>query len=264
MKNRKIVPISILAAVVAGSVLYFEVFRKISLGSAEIEASGTVEVTEVDVASKIAGRVVTIPVEEGDEVKENQTVVTLAYDELEPQRLSARATLDNAQRNYDRAKALFATGSVSRQTYDNALTALTNAKSQYEYIVANISNAVLPSPIAGTVLKKNLEKGELAFPGTPILTLGDLGKPWMRIYLPETQIGRVRLGQSATIRVDSFPDRTFTAKITSIANKAEFTPKTVETKEDRVKLVFAVKLLIENPGAMLKPGMPADAVIQVK
>lgn len=264
MKNRKIIPLSILAVVVAGSILYFEVFRHISFTTAQIEASGTIEVTEVDVASKIAGRVVTIPVEEGDDVKENQTVVTLSYDELEPQRLSARATLENAQRNYERAKALYATGSVSRQAYDNALTAWTNAKSQYEYIVANISNAVLPSPITGTVLKKNLEKGELAFPGTPILTLGDLGRPWMRIYLPETQIGKIRLGQKAQISVDSFPDKKFSAKIISIANKAEFTPKTVETKEDRVKLVFAVKLAVENPGAALKPGMPADASIQVK
>jgi HlyD family secretion protein len=264
MKSRKAIPLAVLAAVITGSLLYFEVLRKLEFDPSRIEASGTIEVTELDVASKMAGRIVTIPVEEGDTVKENQTLVTLSYNELEPQKISARATLDNAERNFNRARSLFATGSVSQQAFDNARTAYANAKSQYEYVVASISNALLASPADGTVLKKNLEKGELAFPGTPIITIGDLAKPWIKIYLPETQIGKIRLGQSADITADSFPDKVFKGKITSIANKAEFTPKTVETKEDRVKMVFAVKIAVENPGAALKPGMPADARIRAE
>lgn len=264
MKRKKIIPLTVLALVVFGSVFYFEVFRKINFGGSAINASGTIEVTEVEVASKIAGRITSLPVEEGDTVKENQTVATLSYDELEALKHSAQATLDNAQQNYSRTRALYATGSVSKQAYDNALAAFTGAKSQYEYTVANISNALLYSPITGTVLRKNLEKGELAFPGSPILSIGNLTRPWIKVYLPETQIGKIKLGQNADISVDSFPGKIFKGKISSIASKAEFTPKTVETKEDRVKMVFAVKIAVENPDALLKPGMPADAAIRTE
>jgi HlyD family secretion protein len=263
VNRKKIIPLAVLAIAVISSILYFEVFRKINF-SAGIQGSGTIEVTEIEVASKMAGRVMTIPVEEGDEVKENQTIVTLAYDELTPQRNSALATFANAEKNYRRTEALFATGSVSKQSYDNALTAYTNARSQYDFIMANISNAVIAAPIDGTVLRKDVEKGEIAFPGTAILTLGDLKKLWLRIYLPETEIGKIRLGQKAEVFVDSFKGKAFAGKVTSIANKAEFTPKTVETKEDRVKMVFAVKIAIENPGVLLKPGMPADAEIRAE
>jgi len=261
MKRKKIIPFTILILVITGSILYFDLFRKINLSPDLIEGSGTIEVTEIEISSKIVGRILELSVEEGDRVKKNKPLVNLSYEELAPQKLSALATLANNEKNFSRAEALFKSGSLSQQAYDNALTAFTTAKSQYEYILANISNASLNSPIDGVVLKKNSELGELAFPGTPILVIADLTRPWIKIYVPETKIGRIKIGDTVDLTTDSFEKRIFNGKVTSISNKAEFTPKTIQTKEERVKLVFAVKVALENTDEFLKPGMPADAVI---
>jgi HlyD family secretion protein len=159
---------------------------------------------------------------------------------------------------------LYKSGSVSKQALDNAETNYRMAKAGYNQISATILNAVIYSPINGTVLDTNLEVGEMAFPGTPILTLADLTRPWMYVYVNEVKLGHVKLGQKAMISVDSFPDKKFSGNVITISNKAEFTPKTIQTKEERVKLVFAVKIAIDNPDMSLKPGMPADAEIIIK
>jgi HlyD family secretion protein len=135
------------------------------------------------------------------------------------------------------------------------------ARAAYEQINAVINNAVIASPIDGVVLEKNLEVGEIVFPGTPVLTVADIRETWIRIYINERQLGRVKLGQKADITVDSFPDKKFAGKVVSISNKAEFTPKTIQTKDERVKLMFAVKIAVPNQNQELKPGMPADAYI---
>jgi len=119
------------------------------------------------------------------------------------------------------------------------------------------------SPLQGTVLTRNVELGERINPGTPMFTLVDLDKLYLKVYVPEPDIGKVRLGAQARIYVDAFPDRYFNARVSKVASRAEFTPKSVETREERVKLVFAVELSVaENPDGVLKPGMPADAVIR--
>ena len=109
------------------------------------------------------------------------------------------------------------------------------------------------------MLRKNLEVGETANPGVAILTLMDPTDMWLRAYVSETDLGRVRLGQPATISVDAFPGRSFAGTISEIASEAEFTPKNVQTKKERVNLVFRVKIAVRDAGGVLKPGMPADA-----
>jgi HlyD family secretion protein len=104
-----------------------------------------------------------------------------------------------------------------------------------------------------------VESGEVVNPATPVVTLGDIENVWMNLYIPETQTGHVNLGQRALIRVDSFPHETFEGKVTFISSESEFTPKTIQTPEERVKLVYRVKVSIMNPDRKLKPGMPADA-----
>jgi HlyD family secretion protein len=107
-----------------------------------------------------------------------------------------------------------------------------------------------------------MEIGETTNPGVSILTLLDPRDLWLRAYVAETDIGKVRVGQAATITVDSYPERGFAGAITEIASEAEFTPKNVQTKKERANLVFRVKIGISNPEGVLKPGMPADAVIR--
>ena len=128
---------------------------------------------------------------------------------------------------------------------------------------ARLAEATIASPIDGVVLRKNAEAGETVNPGTPILTLLVPRELWLRAYVPEADIGRVRVGQTATITVDAYPGRGFPGVITEIASEAEFTPKNVQTKKERVNLVFRVKIAAQNADGVLKPGMPADAALHL-
>ncbi len=261
MKNKRIIPVIVVVVIVVGVTIYFEMLRYSGKNDNRIEGSGVIEVTEVEVASKIAGRVVELPFDEGEEVKQGALIVKLAYDELSAQKLSALANLTNAEKNLKRARELFASGSISQRELDNAVAAYNVAKGNYDFVMATIDQAVLYAPVAGVVLTRNLEVGELALPGSSIMTLADLTKAWIKIYVNERYIGRVKHGQKAFLYTDSYPDKPFPGKVVAIANKPEFTPKTIQTKEERVKLVFAVKITIDNSNKELKPGMPADAVI---
>jgi len=126
---------------------------------------------------------------------------------------------------------------------------------------ARLVETRLDSPLTGIVLRKSLEVGETATPGVPILTLMDPDDLWLRAYVSETDLGRVRLGQGATLTVDAYPSRTFSGVVSEIASEAEFTPKNVQTKKERVNLVYRMKIAVRNTGGVLKPGMPADARI---
>jgi len=126
---------------------------------------------------------------------------------------------------------------------------------------ARLDETRLTSPITGLVLHKNMEPGETASPGTSILTLMDPADVWLRAYVPETDVARLKIGQAASITVDAFPGRRFDGVVSEIASEAEFTPKNVQTKKERVNLVFRIKIAARNPAGLLKPGMPADAEI---
>jgi multidrug efflux pump subunit AcrA (membrane-fusion protein) len=119
----------------------------------------------------------------------------------------------------------------------------------------------LQAPISGLVLERPVHVGELAVPGAPLMTLADLDNVTLTIFVPEDQIGKVQLGQPVSVTVDAYPEQTFPGAVTFIASQAEFTPKNVQTREERVNMVFAVKVRLPNEDQALKPGMPADAVI---
>jgi HlyD family secretion protein len=101
-------------------------------------------------------------------------------------------------------------------------------------------------------------------PGTPIVTLADLDHPWLRVYVAETDLGKVRWGQAVDVKTDTYPGKTYHGRISFISSEAEFTPKSVQTEKERVTLVYRVKVDVGNPNQELKPGMPADAVVQVR
>lgn len=126
---------------------------------------------------------------------------------------------------------------------------------------AQLGYTILRSPQSGIVLRKHVEPGEMIAAGTPAITLADLKNIWLKIYVPEPQLGRVKLGQGAEVRTDSYPRKAYRGEVSFISSEAEFTPKNIQTHEERVKLVFAVKIRLENPNQELKPGMPADARI---
>jgi membrane fusion protein YbhG len=128
---------------------------------------------------------------------------------------------------------------------------------------ANLDDTRILSPIDGVVTTKVAEQGEVLQPGSPIVVLVNLDRLHMKAYVPEPDIGRVKLGDRARVYVDSYPNRPFAARVGEIAPRSEFTPKEVQTRTERVKQVIAVKLYLDsNPGHMLVPGMPADAVVR--
>lgn len=125
-----------------------------------------------------------------------------------------------------------------------------------------LADSILTAPQAGLVLAKHAEPGEMLAPGSPVLTLGLMDQVWLRAYIPEGDLGRVLVGQKARVTVDSWPGRSFEGRISFISPQAEFTPKNVQTEKERVKLVYRIKITLANPRMELKPGMPADAVIE--
>lgn len=202
----------------------------------------------------------------------------------------------DAQRDLDRTKTLFEGGAVSREALDKARLALDLAQSQDDQareqvtiletgprrekidaqraqlaqaeaavrvIDATLDAMTIRAPFDGVVTVRHREPGEIVAAGSPVLTIMNPDDRWVRIYVPETRIGAVRVGQAATITTDTFPKKTYRGEVSFIATEAEFTPKTVQTSEERVKLVYAVKVRVTgDPARDLKPGMPADVGLE--
>ncbi|HEY4744317.1 MAG TPA: efflux RND transporter periplasmic adaptor subunit [Desulfuromonadaceae bacterium] len=122
--------------------------------------------------------------------------------------------------------------------------------------------SVLAAPLNGLVLSKHAEPGEMLAAGSPVVTVGRMDDVWVRAYIPETELGRVTVGQRARVTADTWPGRVFEGRVGFISSEAEFTPKNVQTEKERVKLVYRIKIFLANPKMELKPGMPADAVIE--
>jgi HlyD family secretion protein len=211
---------------------------------------------------------------------------------------AARATVANdnadlAQKNIDqdRSQKLWTEKIISGDQRDHTDTALKqsgaamqrdramerSAQQDIEVAKANIRNAsenlqlakimlgytTLRAPFAGVILTRQTELGEVMQPGTPVVTLADLDHVWVRAYVAETDLGRIRWGQAATVHTDTYPDKAYPGQISFISSEAEFTPKSVETHKERVTLVYRIKIDVENPRHELKPGMPADATIHL-
>ena len=169
----------------------------------------------------------------------------------------ARAARDQAEEAWRLATRGTRTEQVAqaRAAVDRAIAELARAD-------AVLADAVLVAPFSGVVSVRYRYRGEVVAPGAPVLALLDPGDRWVRVYVPGDRLGRVQLGQSAAIRSDTWPDRRYAGRVVSIADQAEFTPRNVQTQEERARLVYAVKVRIEGDSAQeLKAGLPADVVL---
>ena len=175
---------------------------------------------------------------------------------------AARAQVRQAEATLRTARAGEETLAQRRADVAAAAAQVAQAEAGVRLLLTQQQNLIVTSPIDGVVIAKHASAGEIVAAGAPILTVADLDAVWVRLFIPLPHLGKVGLGQRVEVQTDAFPDRTFTGTVTEIAQRAEFTPKNVQTQEERVKLVFAVKVTIPNPGHLLKPGMPADAVIR--
>jgi HlyD family secretion protein len=135
------------------------------------------------------------------------------------------------------------------------------AKANLALIDSQLSDTIEASPVDGVVLVKSADVGEILAPGTSVVTVGDIDHPWLRGYINETDLGKVKLGSKARVSTDSYPGKVYWGKVTFIASEAEFTPKQIQTEQERVKLVYRIKIEVDNPAHELKSNMPADAEI---
>jgi HlyD family secretion protein len=150
-----------------------------------------------------------------------------------------------------------------RETIEQARARLRQTREALAMAQTRLEYATLASPLSGLVLSENIESGEYVSPGTPIITVARLDTVWVRAYIDETDLGRVKVGQPAKITTDTYPGKVYHGRISFLASAAEFTPKNVQTQKERVKLVYRIKIDIANPSMELKPGMPADAEISI-
>ena len=170
----------------------------------------------------------------------------------------AEAVLKMAQEEYSLIKA-----GPRTEEIDKAKARVQSAAANLKQAEQQLLYTKIHAPMAGVILSKSAEPGEYLNPALSVVTIGDIHHPWLRAYINEKNLGKIQLGQTVNVHTDSFPDKTYKGKISFINNKAEFTPKTVQTFEERVKLMFRIKISLENPEGELKPGMPANAVIEL-
>jgi HlyD family secretion protein len=327
---KRVIPIVILlAAAIAAGVYFYPRLIKKPAPITEIRLSGNIEAHESLVSFKVPGRIVELPVEEGQQVeqgallariedadsrqkvrideatvrvRESSLALTLAGTREQEVKaahqsvLDAQADLDEKKIDNDRAQRLFGKDEISAQDRDLAATALKRAEAifkaaQQRYNEAeegsrkedieiaranlnqananlglsqvNLGYAVLRAPSSGVITVRQAEPGEVVEPGSPVVTLADLDHLWLRAYVAETDLGSIHWGQEATVTTDTYPAKHYHGRISFISPDAEFTPKSVQTNQERVTLVYRIKIDLDNPNHELKPGMPADAHIEL-
>jgi len=387
--QKRIVALILLVLILVAAALFF-LNRKGRNPGNQIVVSGNIELTEVNIAFKTAGRLIERSVDEGDTVKKGQVIARLDQDQLLAQRnreeagrqsarsllaqaetalawqrgnqaaeleqrraelasyqarlqelksgsrpeeiQEAKAAVDSAQAEYDRAKrdweraqTLYKNDDISTAQYDqyrsrwenaeamlkqtkerqalvlagprkeqieaaeaqveraraalkmaesNALeikrreqelllrqAEIARARANLALIESQLADTVAISPVDGVVLVKAADVGEVLAAGTTVVTIGDIEHPWLRAYIHETDLGRVKLGTRAKVTTDSYPGKEYEGRVSFIASEAEFTPKQIQTQEERVKLVYRIKIDLKNPNHELKSNMPADAVL---
>jgi len=171
----------------------------------------------------------------------------------------ARAARDQLKAQYELIKI-----GPREEQIEQGRARVEQAKAALRLAETRLGYATLVAPLTGVVLSKNVEPGEYVAPGTPVITVGDLVNVWLRAYVNETDLGRVKVGQKATVTTDTYPGKKYEGRISFISSEAEFTPKSVQTETERVKLVYRIKIDIHNPHMELKPGMPADATVELR
>jgi HlyD family secretion protein len=253
--RRRIAPIIVvlLVAVAIAGVWWYTTQRQTTESNT---VSGTVEATEYQVASSLAGRVETVTVSEGDTVGQGEVMVLLDTSALRLQVQQANDAVRAAQAAVAQAKDTGTSADVraAKARLDQARTAVSLAKVQLKY-------ATIDAPHAGTVVSVTTNAGENASPGKTLATISDTTDLFVRVFIPETEIGTVKLGQTATITTDS-TSKTYNGRVEFVAAAAQFTPNNVETKDQRTKLVYEARVRITDPSGELKAGMPVDVAFE--
>lgn len=291
LSRRSVLAAALVLLAAAAVLVYALWFGGDALPEGLVQANGRIEGDRVLVASKFPGRVVKLEAREGDRVQAGQRLAQLddtqarirvrearaAVVALEAEAEAAVRHAEQAGRDATRFTELYREGTASVREAEQAELAarvatdrqaaaraqLGKARAALAEAESVLADLTITAPAAGTITTRMADLGEVVSAGAVLFTLIDLERLYLKVYVPEVLIGKIRLGLPARIHTDAFPDTPFEAELRYIASQAEFTPKEVQTPDERVKLVYAVKLYLrDNPGQRLTPGLPADAVIR--
>jgi HlyD family secretion protein len=260
---------------VAGAAYWWQTAGKDALPESELKLYGNVDIREVRLAFNGSEHVSDILVDEGDHVQPGQLLARLhsarlqaARDRVRAELAVAQAQAHAAQLSYQRIRAMEGRKLASAEQADEAegnslatAAGVVAAEAALAEAELALKDAELFSPVNGIVRERIVEVGDFVTPQTPVLTLALADPIWVRTYLPESYLGRVRLGDHAAISTDSFPGKVYAGWIGFVSPTAEFTPKSVETPELRTRLVYQVRVFACNPESELRLGMPATVTI---
>jgi HlyD family secretion protein len=237
--------IGAVVVIAAGAALYFAL-----TGRNGFSYAGTVEATEVDLSSRLTGVIRSVSAQEGDKVKEGDVLVKLSIEDIE---VAAAA----AERDYKRAVELLDAGSLNQEAFDRI-------KFKRDDTAVRLSWGTVKAPIDGTVITRFHEPGEMVNPGTKLITVADIKRPWAFIYVPQPVLSKISAGMEVKGFVPEAGMRTVPGRIAHINEEAEFTPKNVQTQKERTRLVFGVKIIFQNEDEFLKPGMTVEIKLPEK
>jgi HlyD family secretion protein len=251
-----------------------------------IKGSGTIEVKEIQISPIVFSRILEIHKVEGESFTKGDVLVTLTSEEIQANYESGIVMIQSAKKKLEqlmieyqqlikdkkRAMKLYSSGSISKQELDQIITKEGSLRKVIESTELEIKRleelqriakyrlkeTKLIAPIDGIVLKQNFEIGEVVMPGSSILSIANLDKIYLEVYLPLNQMAKLKLNDKAKIKVEGI-DKIYEGKVVYISDKAEFTPKNIQTESARERLMFRIKLEIQNSEHLLKPGLPADA-----
>ncbi|MDD5096957.1 MAG: efflux RND transporter periplasmic adaptor subunit [Candidatus Omnitrophica bacterium] len=274
MKN-KFKLIILIAVIIIAGLISLAYFVKEHNHNKILKVSGNIEGDDVRISFRVDGQIIELLTDEGEVVKAGDIVARLNTDELIKERDNAAASLLAAQFDYELAKVdyersenLLKEGAVSMQKRDQDKTKYDAGAAKVEQLKASLALtetrlgfAELASPLNGYILVKSSLAGEVVKSGTPVFTAVDLNNIWVTAYINERDLGRVKLGQKAEVTTDTFVGKKYQGEVSFVSSQAEFTPKFIQTQEERVKLVYRIKVRVDNSSLELKPGMPADAYI---
>lgn len=225
------------------------------------DGSGTIECTQVEVAPQVAGRIAEIPVQEGMALAKGDVVARIDARDYDLRLEEARATARAAEADFQRIRQVFEKNSATQKQLDDVQAAVDLARARLAIAEKAVADCTVVAPMDGVVTVKSREEGEMVAAGTPVATLSRLDEVWLSIYVPEDRLSRVKLGERAEVKVDG-DSRAYEGTVTFISPEAEFTPRNVQTPDERAKLVYRVKITLPNPDGLFKPGMPADGFLK--
>jgi HlyD family secretion protein len=256
---KRIIPIVIIIAVLAVAGYYgWQYYTQQSTAtSGALGGSGTIEADQIMISPQASGRIVTAPSEEGVAVKRGDVLYQLDQTSAQLQIQQAQAGVAAAQSTYDQDRK----DKKNHTIIDADVAQLQQAQVAVAMAQLQLSYATISSPIAGTLTSIASKVGENAVPGSTLAVISNTASLTVTIYVPENRIGQVKIGQQGTLTTDS-TTKSYSGDVVFVASQAEFTPASIETQDQRVKLVYQVKLRITDADAALKPGMPADVVLK--